>query len=229
MVASWVVATQNEIGAGFSVSLSLASGGDGPFETGATWTPTFNASPATNNVAVENCTIQDSLGNSASVNQANPLAAPISGHTYTFASPGSINVTVTETQISPPVTATSNGVGASALDRVFSGVDNNNTATSATASGNNAVLSDSTTISGQLFNVGVGTVFPTLSPANQYVVLILPHTSSPHTFTSSGFAFPVIRVVSGFSFTNQLGAVISSDIYYSSSLLNASFTLLVTS
>jgi hypothetical protein len=223
--ASWIIATQNEIGAGFSVSLSLASGGAGPFELGGTWTPTFGASPATNDVSVENCTIQDSLSNSASVSQANPLQAPSAGHSYLLTTQGSVSVTVTETQISPLVTASSNSVGASWLPRVFYGADAANTATGATATGNNATLNvGSVVLTGELMSVGVGSTFPSITASNQYIALMLPHTASPHTFVDalSGFAFAVAAPVT-FSFTNQLGVVMSMDLYFSSSLLNATF------
>src|SRR5271166_2460832 len=101
---TWVIATANEIAAGFSVSLALASGGSGPFELGATWTPTFNATPATNNAAVDNCSIQDNQGNSVASSSANPLAAPSGSHTYRLTVAGTVSVFVQETQITPPVT-----------------------------------------------------------------------------------------------------------------------------
>lgn len=227
-VDSWVTATANEIGAGFSVTLSLASGGAGPFELGATWTPTFTASPATNAGTVNTCSIHDSLGNSSSVSASNPLSAPSGGGTYTLTSPGSVSVFVQESQTSPPVTANSNSVGASWLARSFYWVDGANTATSATASGNNATMSDSATATGTLATIGAGYTFPSMSPANQYIGLMTPHTSVPHTFTAAGFAFPVAAPVT-FTFVNQDGVSVSMDIYYSTSKLNASFLVQVAS
>ena len=226
--ASWVIATQDEIGAGFSVSLALASGGGGPFEVGATWTPTFNATPATNAGTVENCSIRDNQGNTASVAQANPLSAPIAGGTYHLTSPGSVSVSVVETETSTGTTASSNSVGVTWYDRSFYGVNNANTATSATADGNNAELSDFTVLTGLLLTVGVGTTFPAITASSQYIALLLPHTASPHTFTASGFQFPM-AVAATFAFVNQLGVTVEMDLYYSTSLLNATFTITVTS
>jgi hypothetical protein len=228
-VASWVIATQDEIGAGFSVSLALASGGSGPFEVGASWTPTFNASPATNNAAVENCILSDSLSNSVAVDQANPLSAPISGHTYTETTQTSVSVRLQETQINPPLTASSPSVGVSWLIRSGYGASNSNTATGATASGNNFDLSDATVLTGTLVNVGVGTIFPSIACAGQYVALLLPHTASPHTFddNNTGFALPM-TVEATFDVTNQLGVVVDMDLYYSSATFNASVAPKVT-
>lgn len=221
---SWVPATANEIGAGFSVSLALASGGSGPFELGDTWTPTFNATPATNSGSVTSCSISDNVGNSVSSSSANPLNAPSGGHTYSLTSAGTVSVLVQESQISPPVTANSNGVSASWIARAFYGVDGANTATSATASSNNATLSDSVSVTGTLLSIGVGSVFPTMTPSNQYIAILTPHTSSAHTFNDalSGFAFPV-AAPHNFAFTNQHGVSVSMDLYFSSSLLNGSF------
>lgn len=222
--ATLVIATQSEIGAGFSVSLALASGGSGPFELGDTWTPTFAATPATNDASVENCSIFDNLSNSVTVSAANPLNAPSSGHTYSLTSAGSVSVQVQEKQTSTSVVANSNAVGAPWIARAFYGVDGANSAISATASGTNATLSDSVSVTGTLLSIAVGSVFPTMSPSNQYIVMLVPHTSTPHTFNDSltGFAFPVAAPVT-FSFTNRNGVVVSMDIYFSSSLLNGSF------
>jgi hypothetical protein len=222
----------NALPAAFSVSLGFASG-SGNFEVGATTSPTYNATPATNDSSVTNCTIADNQGHSASaISHANAINVdtPSGPHAYSLSSPGNVTVTVTETKIS---TGTTKSASAS-LSFLYRGgwhsVDANASASAATASSNNVTLSGgaTATLSGSsLASSWVGTSF-TENPVNQYIWMVYPHSSSP-TFTAGGFAFPTTVVVSGYSFTNQYSVTgISVDIIRSTNLLNGSFTVLRT-
>lgn len=114
--------------------------------------------------------------------------------------------------------------------RSFGGVGSAG-ATSATASSNNAILVGATgTLSNEgLHSSDVGQSYGIFNPSNQKIYLLLPHTSTPHTFLDqSGFSFPMtLASPTIFNFTNQNGSVISMDLYESANLLSTSFTITV--
>lgn len=193
--------TSNDLAANFSVSLALASGSATPLEIGTTWTPTFNATPATNSASVSGCTVQDNRGNGpTSISQANPISAPVLGGSYTSANttaidtPGTtVAVSVSETQVSPSQTAT--GTYTMTYEaRVFSGFGASTTATGLTQSGGNAtVVGPTASLTGQLAAslVGQTTLFGSMTPSNNYLWLAW-HSSfgGTHTFKDklTGFA-----------------------------------------
>lgn len=238
--ACWSVITADQIGAAFSVSLALASGG-GTLEVGAGCTPTYAATPqASSATVVHPSTWADNQSNSTTTSASNNLTAPNGGGAYTLSSPGTVTATITETQLTPSVTRSGSATGCIYDYRYFYGVDSHSGGTAITASSTNATLSGgsaSATLTGALFGSGgvnfVGLVFPSVSPSGQYVYLAVPHTASAHTFKDqNGFTFDVggAPVVSGYSYTNVNSVTaISMDIYRSANPLSASYTITIVS
>ena len=112
--------------------------------------------------------------------------------------------------------------------RSFGGVGSAGAA-SATASGSTAVLNGGlgTLADEGLHGSDVGQVYGVFSPTAQSIYLLLPHTASPHTFKdNNGFTF-AMNSPTTFSFTNQLGAIISMDLYQSTNVLSTPFSILV--
>jgi hypothetical protein len=220
----------NQLPAAFSPSLAFASG-SGVFEVGNTTSPTYNATPATNDSSVAGCTIADNQGHSASaISHANPINVdtPSGPHAYSLSSPGNVTVTVTETKIATATTKSASATLSFSYRGGWHSVDSNASASAITASGNNVTLSGgaTATLSGSTLGANwVGTSF-TENPAAQYIWMAYPHTAATPTFTAGGFAFPTTVVVSGYSFTNQFSVSgISVDIIRSTNLLNGSFTV----
>jgi hypothetical protein len=95
-------------------------------------------------------------------------------------------------------------------------------ATSATASGNMAVLNSSL---GTLSDFGihpsdVGRTYGPFSPQAQKIYLLLPHTPTAHTFRDAyGFSFPM-NVPTTFTFVNQHSVNIQMDLYESTNSLS---------
>jgi len=219
-VYSWVTPTQDMISAGLTVTLSGSS--NGTFECGATWTTTgITCSPACNAAGVTAATINDTDGGSTNVlGTANPLSSPSA--TYTKSTAGAtegISVTLTKGGF----TKTSNSLTSTWLDRYFVGSGSTGAGTSATASGNNASLAsgDSGTLTGTLATFGVGASFNIPAGAAAYWYLLVAHTSSAMTFKSGGAPFPMTRVTSAFTFTNQFSVGHSFDLYVSNQLTQA--------
>jgi hypothetical protein len=104
-------------------------------------------------------------------------------------------------------------------------------ATSATASGSNAILVAAT---GTLSITGIfpsipGQSFGPVTPTAQKIYFLTPHTSTPHTFIDQ-FTFPFsFFAPTIFSFTNQNSIVLSYDLYESVNSLSTSFTILAVS
>ncbi len=209
--------TYDEILPAFAPTLAISSGGTGPLEIGSTWTPTFSATPPTNDPTVTGtCTIQDNVSNSNAVNAANPIGPPTAtgGH-YTINFQTTISVTVTETK--GGITRTTNAVSCAFLPRSFGGVGNPG-ATGATASGNFAILSTGDTIGNPvngLYGSVVGVGFGPFSPSVQKIYLVLPHVVYQRTFKDqNGFGFPMLPSTT-ITFLNQHGINVGLDIYES--------------
>jgi len=218
----------------FTVSLAFASG-SGTYELSQPATPTYNATPATNAGTVTSCTIADNQGHSASaISHANPINVdtPAGPHSYALTSAGTVQVTVTETQVSSGLQRSGSATLSYVARGGWHGVDSHAGGNAITASGNNATLSGGSataTLTGSsLTSNFVGTSF-TETPSFEYIYAAYPHTGSPHQFSAGGFFFPMSVVVPSFSFTNQWGQTsIPVDIYRSDNLLNATFNVLVT-
>jgi hypothetical protein len=198
------------VGSPFAMSLSCSAAGN--FETG-------DASTNPNS-----CTMGYSNGTPASGTLGDGT------HTVTLTTPytsGSLPyVYTTNTTFTAHATATNSETASAAtsrtfLNRTFGGVGDPG-ATSATASGTNAVLDSGL---GTLSSAGLGSIntYGPYTPANQYIYVITTGTSC--TFSSGGFAFPMNAPIA-FSFTNQYGAIITEQIYQSVNSLAATFTLL---
>jgi hypothetical protein len=112
--------------------------------------------------------------------------------------------------------------------RDFGGVAAAGATSSVTASGNNAILSNSATLNNEGLFFGssaeVGTVFGPFSPSAQKIYLMLQGGS--HTFKDAGtgfsFAFNAPTTV---TFTNQNSTVITMYLYESTNLLSATFSI----
>lgn len=223
--------TTDDLAPAFSVSLALSSGG-GTFEVGATITPAFNATPATNAGTVTGCTIQDNQGNGpTSVSSANPLPAPSGGgHTYSLATPGSVVVTVTETQVSSGVTRSGAVTAATVQDRLFFGVGTAGATSTGTFSGGTCALVGATgTLTGALVASVIGATSPGQTPSAQKVYVLTRHTSTAHTFKDqNGFVIP-FNAPSTFSANNQQGLSISWDLYESTTVLTYTSPALIIS
>lgn len=230
-IFAWVPLTSDIVGGGFTPVLTLASGGTGPFELGDTWTPTFNASPATNAGTLSSATIQDNQGNSVAVSQANPINAPASTHHYSLVVPGNVNVTLTETQASPVDTKTTGAITGPFQERFGYGVGPPG-ATGVTASGNNwNLVGVSGTLTGVLVANAVGWTPVIDVPAGQKIYRLVSHTGTPHAWqdaANGNFTFGFNGATGGvpltISVTNQHTVTgISMDLYESTDLLTGSF------
>jgi hypothetical protein len=240
---TWLLETFTDAGAtwtpgtppAFTVSL-VAVGGTQTKEIGAVCTPTYNATPQANaGTIAANSPWVDNQGHSTTTTSPNPLTAP-SGGSYTLTAPGSVTATITETQLSPPLTASGSATGCSYFARWFAGVGSDSSPGTGTypltASGTSGVLGGtaSGTLAGTLSSVGVGTTIGTFTPAFQYVFIAVPHTASRLCFQSGGFAFPTTLVATDEAFTNVQGlsnASTALDVYESTALLNATYTPVV--
>ncbi len=218
--------TLDDILPAFTPTLAINSGGTGPFELGQTWTPTFNATPATDDPSVAGtCTVQDNFGHMNAVNAANPIGPPTgSGGSYTIDVQTSVNVTVTETKDS--YTKTTNAVSAPWDPRSYGGVGAPG-ATSATPTGGvppnefYAMLSTGDVLMfNGLFGSVVGVGFGPFSPTVQKIYLVLPHVGYQRTFKDqNGFGFPMLTSTP-IIFTNQFGVNVPLDIYESVTALS---------
>jgi hypothetical protein len=212
--------TSDDIAPGLTVVLS--GGGAGTFETGAVWTPgsTLSSAPACNAGGVTAATLNDTNSGSVSrLGSANPFAPP--SPTYTESAQGaSVGISLTMTK--GGVTKTSNSITSTWTFRNYAGCDNDGTGSGATADGNNATLVGGVdtpgALIGQLGGGGVGTTFSLTPSGTQFGYYLCLTTASPHTFMSGGFPFPMTRVATAFSFTNQFSAVGSFDLYVSNAL-----------
>ena len=221
--------TADDIAPGLTVTIS--GGGAGTFETGATWTPgaTIVANPACNAAGVTHAILSDSLANASNkLGDPNPLTPPVATYTSTVqgATVG-INLTLTQNSI----TKTSNTLTSDWTFRNYAGCDNDATGTSIIADGNNATLVGGVdtpgAMIGQLGAGGVGTTFTITPSGTQYGYYTCVHTATAHTFMSGGFPFPMTRVGTNFSFTNQFAAVGGMDTYVTGSALTVSYSVSV--
>jgi len=209
--------TQDDILPGFSIT---SFSGGSTVETGAVVTnPTFTAS-----YSEEPDTAR--INNTAGIDSPLILTPPFTSGTVTGAfslsAPGSIVFTLTAVLGAITKTATS---PINVEDRGFGGVGTAG-ATSATASGNNAVLNGGAgTLSDSFLAANfVGTSFGLFSPVSQVIYILLP--AGAHTFKDQdGFGFPMTAIAT-FGFVNQQGATVSMTLW-ASNTLSSPFTVTV--
>jgi hypothetical protein len=157
------VITQDQIQPAFAPSLSLASGGSGPFECGATWTPTFTTSPAYNASGVTYAVVSDNQGHSNVAITTSPFGPPTVS-SYTISSPSSVGIfaTLTQNGVGPRNTGT---ITATWGQKVWYGVG---TAGATGFNGSTGALSGATgTLTGTLSTSGI--VAFSVSPSGQKV------------------------------------------------------------
>jgi hypothetical protein len=210
--------TQDDIGPGFAIS---GFSGGTTNEVGASVVhPAFTASYTSSPTSA-------SITNSDGIDSPLALVAPYTNGTIigTFSHATPTVVTVTLSAYNGSLTRVTANV-INFFDRSFGGVGTAG-ATGATASGGNATLVGA---AGALNNAGlfaspVGQAFGPYSPSSTKIYILVPHTSTPHTFhDQSGFGF-AFNAPTTFSFTNQNGIVISMDLYESTNLLSTAFTI----
>ena len=204
-------------------AISSFTGGS-TVEVGATVTnPAFTASYST---AAASATIT----NDNALDTPHVLSTPFTSGTITggFTKATASTVTFTLTAIAATTKTAYDYIYFYA--RSFAGIGTAG-ATSASASGNTAVLGGAT---GTLANEGlkstdIGATTVSLSPTAQKIYYLCPHTATVHTFhDSNGFGFPM-NAPTTFNFTNQNSAVLSYDLYESTNLCYTPFTLTVVS
>jgi hypothetical protein len=208
--------TADDIAAGFSIS---SFSGGSTIETGGTVTnPAFTASYSSEPESA-------SITNTDGIDSPLTLTAPFTSGTVTgtFSHSTPVNVVFTLSADGPPTKTATQTIAFE--DRGFGGVGGIG-ATSATASGNTAVLNGGAgTLSDSFLAASfVGTSFGPFSPVSQPIYILLP--AGAHTFQDQdGFGFPMTAVAT-FSFTNQFGAVISMTLW-ASNVLSSPFTVTV--
>ena len=218
--------TQDDILPGFAINSFT---GGSTVETGATVTnPAFAASY---NETPDSANITNTDGTDSPLALTTPFTAGTVVGAFHKTTPQAVTFTLHATKGSVTKTAAS---AINFFDRTFSGVGAAGAAT-ATAAGTTAVLNGGAgTLAGSgsdggLFNSIVGQTFGAFNPTNQKIYVLTPHTTVPHTFhDQDGFGFPM-NAPTTFNFTNAQGAVLSYDLYESTNLLSAPFSLTVES
>lgn len=209
--------TADDIAAGFSIT---GFAGGSTVETGATVTnPTFTASYSS---LPTSAAITNTAGIDSPLNLTTPFTSGTVVGAFTLSAPGSITFTLTAHQNALVKTATQ-AIGFE--DRGFGGIGAAG-ATSATASGNSAVLNGGAgTLSDSLLAANfVGTSFGPFSPVSQVIYLLLP--AGAHTFKDqNGFGF-LMTAIATFGFVNQEGETVPMTLW-ASSTLSSPFTITV--
>jgi len=203
-------------------AISSFSGGSN-VEVGATVTnPAFTASYTSLPASAQ-------ITNTDGTDSPKVLVSPFTSGTVTGAfSKSTVNASVTFTLTAIAATTKTSNQNINFYARSFSGVGTAG-ATSATASGNTAVLvgATGTLANGGIQSTVVGTSTGTLAPSSQKIYYLCSHTATAHTFKDqNGFGFPMLTPTT-FNFTNQNGAVISYDLYESQFSLSTNFILTV--
>jgi len=215
--------TTDDILPGFSIN--SFTGGQ-TVEIGTTITnPTFNATYNTTPTSAN-------ITNTVNINSPFTLTTPFASATITgaFSAPASqTSYAITFTLQAILTSAKTANQSLSYLSRNFGGVGTPGASASVTAAGNNAILSTSNTINSLgLFSSDVGQVFGPFSPSGQVVYLLL--LGGSHTFkdNNTGFSFP-FNTPTPVSFINQHGYTVQMYLYQSSSVLSATYSILVVS
>jgi hypothetical protein len=197
------------VGNPFSVSISCSAAGT--FETG-------NVSTNPNSCAFGYANGTPASGTLTDASNNVTLVAPYTSGSLPYVYSTNTTFTVHTAATNLQLASASDSI--SFLPREFGGVGTAG-ATSATSSLSNATLVGAT---GTLTTSGLGqqSTWGPYSPSNQKIYVL--GTGSSCTFTSGGFAFPML-VPTTFSFTNQYGVIITMKLYESQNLLSLPFTL----
>lgn len=213
--------TLDDLGPAFAIS---SFSGGSTVEVGATVTnPAFTASYSSTPASAQ-------ITNTDGTNSPKVLTTPFTSGTVTGAFNKTTIATVTFTLAAIAATTKTATTAINFFGRSFFGVGTAG-ATSATASGNNAVLvgATGTIVNHNLASSVVNTTSATQSPSNQKIYFLCAHTASAHTFKDqNGFIF-AFNTPTTFSFINQNSSTLSYDLYESTNLLSTSFTITVTS
>jgi hypothetical protein len=208
--------TQDDILPGFSIT---GFSGGSTVETGAVVTnPAFTASYSSLPTSAH---ITNTDGIDSPLVLTTPFTAGTVVGAFSHSSPA--NVVFTLTAIGATAKTATQTIAFE--DRGFGGIGAAG-ATSATASGNNAVLNGGAgTLSDSFLAANfVGTSFGPFSPVSQVIYIQLP--AGAHTFKDeNGFGFPM-TAVNTFSFVNQQGATVSMTLW-GSNTLSSPFTVTV--
>ena len=210
--------TQNDIQAGFSVN---SFNGGSTNEVGATViNPSFSASYSSTPLIV-NVTNTDGISSPTSIN------APYTSFTVTGSFSHSTPTSVVFTLIANNGTVSrSSTTNMNFYERSFGGVGPAG-ATGALASGTSATL---TGVVGLLGNLGlfsniIGSSFGPLSPNNEKIYVLVPHTAVPHGFIDQNSFQFVFNAPTTFTFVNVNSVFLSMDLYESTNLLSSPFTI----
>lgn len=113
--------------------------------------------------------------------------------------------------------------------RIFGGLGASGASSTVTASGTNAILSNSASLASlQLGAETVGSTFGPFAPSGQNVYLLL--IGGSHTFTDPSTGFPfAFNMPTAVSFTNANGVVVSMFLYQSTNSLSGTFNVRVAS
>lgn len=199
------------IGSPFSFTFSCTAAGS--FEIGTVSTNPNTCTYTYSNGTPVSATLSD--GVHSTVNLTTPFTSGALAFAYSANTTFTGNAVAT-TGASAPTQAASFTVGA----RTFYGVGTGGGATSATASGNNAVLVGATGTLGT-WGVPTNTGTVSVSPSTQYIYFLL--STGGHTFKVNGFT--TTFTCSSISFTNQLSSVVSMQLCVSPTSLSGTYSV----
>lgn len=205
--------TQDDIAAGFSIT-SFGCGACTTVEIGATvsnpaFTASYSSTPAT-------AAITNTDGTSSPTNLTTPFtSATVTG---SFVHTTTATTTFTLTAVSTSTKTATRAINWAA--RTFYGVGTGSGATSATASGNNAVLVGATGTLGT-WGLGTNTGTVSVSPSGQHIYFLL--STSGHTFKVNGFTTSF--TCSGTTFTNQNSINVGMQLCVSPTSLTGSYSV----
>ena len=213
---------------GFWVQIGGSGGGGGSFtinsftgaqagELGQSYVnPTFSATYSTTPASAQ-------ITNTDGISSPTTLTTPFTNATVTGTFSHSSTATTTFT-----LSATSGSTQTANLTftwkpRIFSGLGAAGATSSVTASGTNAILSNSASLASvQLGPEAVGQLFGPFSPSSQCVYLLL--TGGSHTFTDNITGFPfAFNAPTTVTFVNQYGVTVTMYLYQSTNALTGTF------
>jgi len=199
----------------FSPTISLSSGGTGPFHVGDSWTPKFTTNPLQNASGVTVFQLVDNLSNTSNPTGAGPYDAPILGGTYTIAAPSTVSVHAHITQNAQ--TANTGNISATFGNDIWVGVG---TAGATGLNGTTGALVGATgTLTGTLSTTGIQSFSPT--PTNQKVYYASDQFYGTRSFKdASGFTFSM-NAPTSITVTNASGQARSYYLYESAQLLDS--------
>lgn len=197
----------------------------GPYETG---NPVVTSASGTASYASPTVPASASVTDGTHVvTLTTPFTSWTQAHSY------ATNTCFTLTAIGNSQTVSSSPQCVSFLNRSFGGTGTGGSATSATASGNNAVLVGATgTLSiGSLDSSCAGQVYNVTTSGTQFVYLLLPcNVSNPNggSFTTPGPTVFVMNAPTAITFTNQFSASVTMYLYRSTNSFFSGSNFIIT-